>query len=64
DLRHRATARGTTLEEEEARVRATIPLGRHGTGEDVAAAVAWLASAEASYVTGQTIGVNGGVVLT
>ncbi|HXF36309.1 MAG TPA: SDR family oxidoreductase, partial [Actinomycetota bacterium] len=47
DLRHRATARGTTLEEEEARVRATIPLGRHGTGEDVAAAVAWLASAEA-----------------
>jgi NAD(P)-dependent dehydrogenase (short-subunit alcohol dehydrogenase family) len=46
------------------RVRATIPLGRHGTGDDVAGAVAWLASSDASYVTGQTIGVNGGVLLT
>ena len=35
---------------------------RHG--EDIAGAVAWLCSDDASYVTGQTIGVNGGVVLT
>ena len=46
------------------RVRATVPLRRHGTGEDIAGAVAWLCSEDASYVTGQTIGVNGGVVLT
>lgn len=64
DLRLAAERRGTTLEEELERVRATIPLGRHGTGEDVAGAVAWLASHDEAYVTGQTIGVNGGVILS
>lgn len=63
-LRERATSAGTTFEEELERVRASVPLGRLGTGEDVAGAVAWLVSADASYVTGQTIGVNGGVFLT
>lgn len=37
-----------------------IPVGRMGTGEDIAAAVSYLVSDEASYVTGQTISVNGG----
>ncbi len=45
-------------------VRSGIPLGRHGTGDDIAGTVAWLLSDDASYVTGQTIGVNGGVVLS
>ena len=40
----------------------SIPLKRFGTGEDVANAVAWLAGDEASYVTGQVISVNGGMV--
>lgn len=41
--------------------RAMIPLGRLGRGEDVAAAVTFLAGAGASYITGQVIHINGGM---
>jgi NAD(P)-dependent dehydrogenase (short-subunit alcohol dehydrogenase family) len=41
---------------------ATVPIGRCGTPEDAAAAVVWLASPEAAWVTGQTVQVNGGSV--
>jgi len=40
-----------------------VPLGRAGTPEDIAAACSYLCSDEASYVTGQVIGVNGGMYL-
>lgn len=40
-----------------------IPLGRNGTPEEVARTVAWLASADAGYITGQVVGVNGGLYL-
>jgi 3-oxoacyl-[acyl-carrier protein] reductase len=40
-----------------------IPAGRLGSGEDIAAALVWLASREAGYVTGQTIHVNGGMAM-
>lgn len=40
----------------------SIPLKRFGTGEDIANCVAWLAGDESSYVTGQIISVNGGMV--
>jgi 3-oxoacyl-[acyl-carrier protein] reductase len=40
-----------------------IPLGRVGTPEDVASAVAFLASDEASYVTGHVLNVNGGMLM-
>jgi NAD(P)-dependent dehydrogenase (short-subunit alcohol dehydrogenase family) len=63
DLRSRAAQAGTTFDEKVELVRASVPLGRHGTGADIAGAVAWLVSADASYVTGQTIGVNGGIWL-
>ena len=43
-------------------VERTIPIGRAGLPEDVGAAVVFLASSEAGWITGQTIGVNGGSV--
>lgn len=45
-----------------AALAATVPVGRLGSPEDVGAAVAFLASDEAGWITGQTIGVNGGSV--
>ena len=42
---------------------ARIPAGRLGDGADIGAAVAYLASREAAYVTGQTIHVNGGMAM-
>jgi 3-oxoacyl-[acyl-carrier protein] reductase len=41
----------------------TIPAGRLGQGDEVAAAVIYLASAEAGYVTGHTLHVNGGMAM-
>ena len=43
--------------------RAAIPLGRFGTGDEVARAVLFLASDDASYITGQSIVVDGGMTL-
>jgi 3-oxoacyl-[acyl-carrier protein] reductase len=40
-----------------------IPLGRIGTPEDVAGAVAFLASDEASYITGHVLSINGGMLM-
>jgi 3-oxoacyl-[acyl-carrier protein] reductase len=40
-----------------------IPLGRFGTVDDIANAVAFLASEQSSYLTGQTLSVNGGMVM-
>jgi 3-oxoacyl-[acyl-carrier protein] reductase len=42
---------------------ARIPMGQLGSGADVAAAVVYLASPEAAYVTGQTLHVNGGMAM-
>ncbi|MBN9589639.1 MAG: 3-oxoacyl-[acyl-carrier-protein] reductase [Alphaproteobacteria bacterium 64-11] len=44
-------------------ISARIPLGRMGTTEEIAAAVVYLASPEAAYVTGQTLHVNGGMAM-
>jgi len=44
-------------------ILANVPAGRLGSGDDVAAAVVFLASAEAAYITGQTLHVNGGMAM-
>lgn len=50
-------------EETLAALAADTPLGRNGTPEDVANAILWLCSDGASFVTGQILGVNGGLVV-
>jgi len=50
-------------EQQKATILATIPAGKLGSGGDVAAACAYLASNEAGYVTGQTLHVNGGMAM-
>ena len=47
--------------EQRAGLSTQIPLGRLGLPADIAAAVAFLASAEAAYITGETLNVNGGM---
>ncbi len=46
-----------------AEVESHIPMGRAGTSEEMAAAVAFLASEEAAYITGQTLYIDGGLTL-
>ena len=50
-------------DDQRARGTAAIPMERFGTPEEIGAAAVYLASAEAAYVTGQTIHVNGGMVM-
>jgi 3-oxoacyl-[acyl-carrier protein] reductase len=52
-----------TSDEHRARMLSAIPMGRFGTPEDVGIAVRFLASPEASYITGQTLITDGGQVL-
>ncbi|MBX3126717.1 MAG: 3-oxoacyl-ACP reductase FabG [Polyangiaceae bacterium] len=53
----------TLPDEAKAAMLSSIPLGRPGTAQDIAAAVVYLASDEAAYVTGQTLRVNGGMYM-
>jgi len=59
-----ATAMTEVLtDEQKAKINATIPAGRMGAADDIAAAALYLASPEAAYVTGQTLHVNGGMAM-
>ncbi len=59
-----ATAMTEVLtDDQKAKINSTIPAGKMGSSEDIAAAVAYLASEEAGYVTGSTIHVNGGMAM-
>ena len=50
-------------DEQRAALMAQIPMGRLGTAADVAAAVLFLVSPQASYITGETLHVNGGMYM-
>jgi 3-oxoacyl-[acyl-carrier protein] reductase len=50
-------------EEQKTALLQQIPLGKLGNPEDVAAAVAFLASPQAAYITGATLHVNGGMYM-
>jgi len=50
-----------TKDLDEASLKATIPLGRFGQPEEVAALAGFLASDEAAYITGEVISINGGI---
>lgn len=50
-------------DDQKAKLVAQIPLGRMGTPDEIAAGVLYLASDEASYITGQTLHINGGMAM-
>ena len=60
-MQHQGQAAGHLPSNEQ--MAASIPLGHLGTGDDIAAAVGFLCSEEAGFITGQTLGVNGGSVM-
>jgi NAD(P)-dependent dehydrogenase (short-subunit alcohol dehydrogenase family) len=63
NLRTRAQEEGVAVEEMERRRNAVIPLGRPNAPEDVAALAVFLASPGARNITGQSLNVDGGVIL-
>jgi 2-hydroxycyclohexanecarboxyl-CoA dehydrogenase len=60
-MQHQSQAGGHLPSNEQ--MAASIPVGHLGTGDDIAAAVGFLCSEEAGFITGQTLGVNGGAVM-
>jgi len=58
-----ARKRGLEPEQVKAYLEGKVPLGRLGTPEEIARVVAFLASDEASYITGQAINVTGGAIM-
>src|SRR5689334_18977941 len=60
-MQHQGQAAGHLPSNEQ--MAAGIPVGHLGTGDDIAAAVGFLCSEQAGFITGQVLGVNGGQVL-
>jgi 2-hydroxycyclohexanecarboxyl-CoA dehydrogenase len=60
-MQHAGQAAGHLPSNEQ--MAASVPLGRLGSGDDIAAAVGFLCSEQAGFITGQVLGVNGGSVM-
>jgi 2-hydroxycyclohexanecarboxyl-CoA dehydrogenase len=60
-MQHAGQAAGHLPSNEQ--MAASVPLGHLGTGDDIAAAVGFLCSEQAGFITGQVLGVNGGAVM-
>jgi 2-hydroxycyclohexanecarboxyl-CoA dehydrogenase len=60
-MQHQSQAEGKLPSNEQ--MAQSIPVGHLGTGDDIAAAVGFLCSPEAGFITGQVLGVNGGSVI-
>jgi 3-oxoacyl-[acyl-carrier protein] reductase len=54
---------GALTDEQKTAINQNIPLGRTGKPEEIAAAIVYLSSDEAGYITGQTLRVNGGMYM-
>jgi 3-oxoacyl-[acyl-carrier protein] reductase len=54
---------GALTDDQKTAINSAIPLGRTGKPEEIAAAVVYLASDEAAYITGQALRVNGGMYM-
>ncbi|MDH5558832.1 MAG: 3-oxoacyl-[acyl-carrier-protein] reductase [Alphaproteobacteria bacterium] len=50
-------------EDQQTKINASIPAGRMGSADEIAAGVVYLASDEAAYITGQTLHINGGMAM-
>lgn len=50
-------------DDQKTKLLASVPMGRMGTSEEIAASVAYLSSDEASYITGNTLHINGGMAM-
>lgn len=61
-IRDKAVISGRSFDDERKGVTANLPIARHGEPSEYGAAVAFLASEDASYITGNTLGVTGGIV--
>ena len=61
-IKNNSTVQGISYDEAKKELKENIPVGRMGKAEEFASLAAWLLSPHSSYVTGQTISHDGGVV--